>query len=357
MTYKKTRYKRVLQSLKITLKQGKIVGELLRVIGKKPMRSVSDVISEMKGRYKSDYIRRGGDWPIELSKQQKRIDTEHSCVVEFCKAFDLISYQDKYVMLTFFGGKLLKTMDEYCIDNIFDGVLVDFLGKIMLYVDEKKWGIVRSIAADPNGITSTALLSVLNKAGVGLDVSSLEERLKKIQRDDLRKKWKAEFGNRPVDWAWMERKLKNQMKPRIDERLSQNVESLLRLFRHVELVVKNGDKWYADNNRLNCLGALHYWREESSVSYDEFFSSLFQSYEIWSSKLGTQDVPIALVRHDSCLKLDIPWDYFDKIIEHAPLEHNGIAISFSAARFPKKWGIVKNSRNLYYLSIQAKQGE
>jgi hypothetical protein len=348
---------RTLPIMKITLRQGRIVGELLRVTNKKPIRSISEVVGEMKEKYKDDYVRRGGEWPVEIEKQQKRIDTEHSYVVEFCKAFDLISYQEKDVMCTFFGRKLLSTMNEYECDDIFDNTLADYLGKIFLNIDTKKWGIVKSLTANPNGMTAISVLSVSGKTGVNVDRSSLEERLKRTSINTLRKRWKAEFGNQPMDWMWMKKNLKREIEPRINERLTHIVESILRLFKHVGMVVKNGDKWYADSDRLDCLRTLSYWREESSISYEEFFIALFKSHKDWSLNLGARDVPIPLIRNDVCWKLGIPWDAFDSFIENAPLDHKGMMISFSQSRFPRRWGIIKNSRNMYYLSIQNRHGE
>jgi hypothetical protein len=343
--------------IKIALGQGRIIGELLQVIKEKPIRSVSKVIEEMKPKYMHDYIRRGGKWPSEPNRQQKRIDTEHSVVVEFCKAFDLISYQGKEVMVTFFGRKLLKSMEEYGTDSIFDSVLSDYLGKIMIFVDDKKWGIVDSLKKSPNGMTSVRLLKVLNKRGVGIDISSLERRLKEGLREKLREKWRSKYGNRHMDWMWMENKLKKELQIRTNERLADIVESILKLFKHVGVVVKDNNMWYLDSTRLENLQAIQYWNNIGAIRYEDFFVAMSASYKIWAAKLSTTDVPIPLIRNDLCWKFDIPWDFFDLIIQQAPLEYGRMVLSFSQSRFPKKWGIVKNNRNLYYLKVMHKQGD
>lgn len=338
--------------LKATFEQGRTIKDLLTVIEDKPIRVVSNVIKEMKPRYVQNYIKRGGVWPSEPVRQQKRIDTEHSYIVEFCKVFDLLSYQDNEVMLTFLGRKLLQVTKEYGVDNIFDSIVSDCFGKIALYVDDKKWCIIKSLENEPDGLTNLSLLRILNKKGIGIDVSSLQRRLKERLRKKFREEWRSKYGERHVDWTWMENKLKKELQHKTNERLKQIMESILKFFRLAGIIIKEEGRWHPDHIRIQNLRNLQYWREINSVNYDDFFQATLLSYRFWTRKIKSSDVPLPLIRNDVCLKLDITWDSFDLLLQNAPSNYESKVFSFSQSRFPKKWGIVKNNRNFYYLSVR-----
>ena len=339
--------------LKATYEQGRIIKELLTVVGKKPIRSVSMVIKEMKPRYVENYIKRGGTWPSERKRQQKRIDTEHSYTVEFCKAFDLLSYQGNEVMLTFFGRKIIQVMEEYGVDNIFDTIISDCFGRMLLYVDHKKWSILGSLKDHPEGLTNLSLLRILNEKGVGIDRSSLERRLTERLRRKFREEWRSKYGDRHVDWTWMEKRVKRELKQKTADRLSQIMESILKFFRRVGVVIKENRKWYLDQMRYQNLGNIQCWREANSVAYKEFLQTTLSSYRFWTKKIKSPDVPLPLIRNGVCCKLDITWDSFNLLLQNAPTRYKNKVFSFSQSRFPKKWGIVKNNRDFYYLNVQS----
>ena len=353
----RNRFEYELPILKATFEQGRIIKELLMVVGNKPIRSVSMVIKEMKPKYVADYIRRGGMWPPERKRQQKRVDTEHSCIVEFCKDFDLLSYQGNEVMLTFFGRKVLQVMKDYGIDSIFDTVISDCLGRILLYVDHKKWGILDSLKDHQDGLTDLSLLRILNEKGVGVDIASLERRLRERLRKKFRKEWRSKYGNRHVDWVWMEKRIREELKQKTTDRLTQIMESILKFFRLVGVIIKEDRRWYLDHPQFQNLRNIQCWREANSVDYKRFIQTALSSYQLWRKKTKSSDVPLPLIRNDVCCKLDITWDSFNSLLQNAPTRYENIVFSFSQSRFPKKWGIVKNNREFYYMNVQLEGSE
>jgi len=342
---------------------------VLRTIGQKRIRRIEKVNRELPSAFLTFLKQNGVDAKIrnwktldyegqtyEKRKANKKylITQIYGLALPTCIQFDLVSQQDQYEMLTFFGRKLLKIINEEHVSRISQSKnALDLFKRIVVERDIRLWEILSTIQEIGKEADIDKLTQSLLRKGVKIEVST--KAVQRIAREkilnDLKKKGVIRNWTDNLRLSsWIESKSKQEIKRTIMDNQKAIVRSLLSVFVSLGLIQKEIAKYHINQDEVGRVLNLAFWNEANLISNSRFFELLKSSW-LKFAKLSGKLVSIPIIRDEVCLRLDIPWYVFDKKIIEIGYMYGGYRISLSRAIFSKKWGIFIGKTNYYYISI------
>ncbi len=341
---------------------------LLRVVGKEKIRSIQKVNEELVDAFlnflrnagrrakivdRSKLLYEGDTFEGRKAHRRYLISQIYSLAIPSCLNLGLISQQETEEMLTFFGRKLLKMLDESRSTLVDENEeAMNLLRKIVMYEDQKHWKILEVLSTKNKGLYSEEIVEELQKQGVKITVS------RRAIEWHMRRTFLLEQEKKGVLKTWRDREhLLSQLESSITEQVERKVlnakvnkvNSLLSILRTLCLIEKKQARF-----NLNCQLFLQikerkFWLDTTDISTHCFFKTLEENYR--KVRTGLRYVPIPLLRDLVCLELNFPWDVFDEKLSTIGYEYLQYKIALIPPITSKVWGIFKGKKNLYYISI------
>lgn len=347
--------------VKVSISQGPLITEYLRLVGSHQISSVNQVRRAFRPIVFRDKLRRYVEAGTpekydEMTKNtkvsEKRFDSEYCRLIDFCEILDLVSHQDNEVMLSFFGRLLLREMQAQKCNDVFGPQVRDLFARMLVFVDSvDRWQILATLESLGGRASTRQLTEALIERGVSIDRKGVESRIRQKLREMHVREWK-ESGKRGLpDFYWMKKREQDDLEQRVVDEEERILVDLLRLFRHAGLVELKGDDALLESERLAQVKAMDFWNNSARVNEDEFRKAFLATLRKHSSA-RKPNVPLPIVRDEVCNKLSIPWQTFDHLVAKVKVSGTKEALSFSQGRFRKKWGLTLNKVPYYYVSIR-----
>lgn len=355
------------------LRQSTIQGEasycLLEIINKKPFRDVSEVREEFKPFVLKYREGRANDSPALLNAfkkqmatkegQEKIFDTEYCLDRDFLIAFDFInplgSANDEKLTLTLFGSCLLNNCKKNGSKDIFHKSNKEFLGRVYSFVDDyKKWNILQVIEKKgPISLENLAQTLMNLKRWFDIERTKKWALSKTKINQQLREEWQKDHGDTPMDYTWKKERVDAFLKDTIKVRGLNHLEEILKFYSLTSLIKKDVTLFSCDINYINELKKRKFWVTSEDVTNDKFFEVLYTCYQdlVKSNKDDTV-VTIPALRKEVCLKLNMLWPSFDKIIGMQSNGYKEYQISLVRASARKRLGLYLGANSFYYITIK-----
>lgn len=342
---------------------------LLRVIGKEKIRSIQKVNEELVDEFlnslrnagrkakivdRSKLLYEGDTFEGRKAHRRYLISQIYSLAIPSCLNLGLISQQETEEMLTFFGRKLLKLLDESRSKLVDENEeAMDLLRKTVMYEDQKHWKILAVLSAKNKGSTSEEIVEELQKQGVKITVSrrAIEwhmrrEFLLKQEKKGILKTWR----DRERLISQLESNITKQVERKVLRAKVNKVNSLLAILRTLGLIEKKQARFSLNYQLFLQMKERKLWLDADDISTHCFFKTLEENYR--KARTGLRYVAIPLLRDSVCLELNFPWDAFDEKLSRIGYEYLQYKIALMPPITSKVWGIFKGRKNLYYISIE-----
>jgi len=343
VTYNKSHMIKI-PRLKATIEQGDLMAKLLSLVGEKTVNSYGYVFKKS-----CDSIReKGYGKDLTQEKEKKFEESAYSRMQDFCEYFQLISKQRDEIMLTFFGQKLLSLMQNDKQPRLFDPKYASLLGKIYLYVDhadQHGLQIIEMLKHCEGTITADGIAEQLQQRG------DVDLALSANRRSQIRSKLWSKGESENIYWQDLEVKVNKQLGKIDRDRSIKSIQQLLSFYIKAELIKKSDTGYELNREYVDKLQGMEFWNEQP-IKRSLFLQELESAYNLWSKQLKLTDVPLPYLRYTLCERLNIPWKRLDDIIVKVLHVKTGeYVFALSQSRFPEKWGIELNRRNVYYIAI------
>jgi len=367
MYREKTRLVRI-PKLKQSKSQGKIGFHFLEIINEEPFRKVSQVRKEFKPivfKDKAERARNSARLLRSFKKQmstskgkEKLFDSEYCRLRDFLLAFNFIATSGpprmEMVTLTYFGSQLLNNCNQNGVRDIFDGANRQFLARVYLFVDNyKSWNFLQ-IIRKRSPISLDDFQGVLLKFGIGFDIEKIKKDIaaKPDFKKWLAKEWKKKHKIAPIDYDWKKRKTEEGVKELVKAREEAYVKALLALYDDVGLIRKRKDVLCYNTSYVEELRARRFWTTSEDVTVEHFFDEVYKTYVRQIRNKGTTGIQIPRLRRAVCLRLNMLWPSFDKMLQKYPMGHGNYEVTLTRASSKKRLDLIINSQHFYYLSIK-----
>ena len=168
-----------------------------------------------------------------------------------------------------------------------------------------------------------------------------------------------ELQNKGYIKTWRDREFyMNQLNVNIEELINEKIinakinkiKSILNVLKNINLILIKNKRYYINYEKLLFLNNIKINADIKNISLDNFFLALKKNYE--SMKRHQKYVILPMIRDAVCWELKLYWDDFDILLNRLGLEYKNYKIALIPPIASKVWGIFKNTRNLYYLSIE-----
>jgi hypothetical protein len=357
--------------LKMSKIRGVIGYRFLEIIDEKPFRKVSEVRKEFKPIVIADkQLRAKGSPKLWRSLQkllstpkseEKLFDTEYCAVRDFLEAFDFVAplgpRADEQITLTYFGSMLLKLCRKNNASNIFDDSIRDFRARVYLFIDNiRRWNFIQ-IIRKKGPITFEAFSALLFQLGIGLDTEKIKRDIaaKPDFRRRLAEEWKKKHILAPIDYRWKEKMIERYSEARARE--DAYVRALLNLYIDSGLIRKEGDLLYPNTSYISQLHEQRFWVTSEEIDHAAFFRDVYEVYKQLLKKRGVMSVPIPELRRAACLRLNMPWNSFDRLLCKYPTGLEIYEIALTRGSSVKRLDLSINSKHFYYIQFKKTKGD
>jgi len=356
--------------LKQSKTQGKIAYDFLEIIDKEPFRTVSRVRKEFKPIVFKDKAERAKNstrlWKsfqkqMSTSKgKEKLFDSEYCRLRDFLIAFDFIatlgSPRKEMITLTYFGSKLLNSCRRNNVKNIFDASNIQFLGRVYLFIDNYKgWNFIQ-IIRKKGPIIFDDFQSLLLQLGLGFDIQKIKKDIaaKPEFRKMLMNEWRKEHKFAPIDYGWKKRKTEEATKELVKAREKAYVRALVNLYGDAGLIKKRKDMLFCDISYVEELYKRKFWTTSEEMDCKHFFAVAYKTYLEQIRDKRNTSLPIPRLRKAVCLRLNMLWHSFDKVLKKYPMGYANYEVALTRASSKKRLDLEINSKRFYYVSIHSK---
>jgi len=352
------------------LKQSKTQGEIgyyyLEIIDRKPFRKVSEVRREFKPVVIKDKEERAKHsarlWKSFRNQTatpngtEKLFDSEYCRLRDFLKAFDFLAAlgprADEEITLTHFGSKLLNLCKRNNVKNIFDDSTREFLARVYLFIDNyKRWNFIQ-IIQKKGPISLYNFLGILFQLRIGFNAEKIKRDIaaKPKFKDWLREEWEKEHRLVPIDYDWKERMINERAK--VTARENTYVSALLNLYMDAGLIRRNDDMLFVNTTRISQLQAKRFWTTSDEIDPALFFEKTYETYTGLIKGRGVVSVPIPELRRATCIRLDMPWYSFDRLLQKFPMGYKEYEATLTRASSSKRLDLIIGARHFYYIQFR-----
>ena len=368
--YKRKKQLVRIPKLKQSKTQGKIAYHFLEIIDKEPFRNVSQVRREFKPIVFKDKAERAKNsarlWKsyqkhMSTSKgKEKLFDSEYCRLRDFLIAFDFIATlgppRKETITLTYFGSKLLNNCKQNNVRDIFDASNRQFLGRVYLFTDNYKGWNFMQIIRKKGPISFSDFQSLLIQMGIGFDIEKIKKDI--VAKPDFKKwlmnEWRKEHKFAPMDYRWKKRKTEEAVIELVEAREEAYVRSLINLYMDVGLIKKRKNILYCDISYVEELYKKKFWATSRDIDPEYFFAEVYNAYleQIGNKRITSLVIP--RLRKAVCLRLNMLWHSFDRILQKYPMGYGNYEVTLTRASSKKKLDLEINSQHFYYISIRKK---
>ena len=368
--YKRKKQPIRIPKLKQSKTQGKIGYHFLEIIDKEPFRKISQVRSEFKPIVFKDKAERAKNSARLLKSfwkqmsthegKEKLFDSEYCRLGDYLEAFDFIATlgppKKQMITLTYFGSKLLERCRYNNVKDIFDASNREYLGRVYLFMDNYKgWKFIQ-IIRKKGPISIDDFQSLLIQFGIGFDIQKIKKDIaaKPEFRKWLMNEWRKKHKLAPMDYSWKTRRTEEATKELVKAREEAYVRALINLYVDAGLIKKRKDALHCDISYVEELYKRKFWATSEDIDNEHFFVEAYKTYlEQIGGKRNTS-LAIPRLRKAVCLRLNMLWPSFDKIIRKYPMGYGNYEVALTRASSKKKLDLEINSQHFYYINIKRK---
>jgi hypothetical protein len=368
--YRRKRQIVEIPKLKMTKTRGMIGYRFLEIVDKEPFRKVSEVRKEFKPIVINDKQERAKRSPrlwksyeklcSTPAREEKLFDTEYCAVRDFLEAFDLVAplgpRANEEITLTYFGSKLLQICKENNVKNIFANSAKEFMARVFIFIDNyKHWNFIQ-IIQKRGPITIENFLTLLFQLGIGFDSEKIKRDIaaKPSFKRWLNEEWRKEHRLAPVDLNWKEQMINETVK--VKARENAYVSTLLNLYMDYGLVKKDNGLLYPNASYIKQLQEKRFWITSDEVDHTLFFQEMYEAYRKLIRNRGVVSVPIPELRRATCLRSNMPWYSFDRVLQKRPMGYKEYEVTLTRASSRKKLDLSINSKHFYYIQLKKLHG-
>jgi len=342
---------------------------ILNIIGKERIRLINEVNKEIANEFVNTlksigrraillddkkFFYEGETYEGKKAHRKYLISQIFSLAIPSAISLGLISQQEKEEMLTYRGKVLLNHINMYKVKYMDDNKEVfNVFSKIIFHQDNKNWLIIKTLKENDNGLTVEDIINHLFHKGIKIKVSSsaIERNIKKNYLNELEKKgYINTWRDREFYMNQLDNKIESIARNKIINAKINKLKSILNLLKNVDLILINNNKYYINYNKISNIIDIKINVDINNLMLNDFFAILKKNYEYM--KNNQKYVIIPLLRDAVCWDLKIFWNDFDRLLNQLGLEYNNHKIALIPPITSKVWGIFKNTRNLYFISIE-----